>query len=125
MTEEKRDTAIQIGSLVAGGTSWCDGQYVVEYDASRPGTAPDGSRMRCHLITTPDPAKATLYTKVEAHALWTSVDRRSPVRADGKPNCPFTAFSVVFGPPDEQTDAIARLTREVQTGHPHGLGGIS
>jgi hypothetical protein len=31
---------------------------------------------------------------VEAHALWTAVSKEKPVREDGQPNRPLTAFNV-------------------------------
>jgi hypothetical protein len=99
MSDDERNTLIRIMGLVNGGKTAYDGQYVVEYDASRPGREQGTGRpmMMCHLVATPDRAKATRYTAGEAHELWTSIDKRHPVRPDGKPNRPFTAFtSVVY-----------------------------
>jgi hypothetical protein len=94
-----RDTVIQIASLIDGTRTPFDGQYVVEYDPGRQGFEPGtGKPMLCHLVTTPDIESATRYTKLEALALWRAVDPEHPVRRDGKPNRPLTAFSVVIAP---------------------------
>jgi hypothetical protein len=71
-----------------------DEQYVQEYDPSG-GSAPD----ECVLVTTPDITRAKHYPSiVEGWEDWKRVDTRAPVRADGKPNRPLTAFSVTFDP---------------------------
>lgn len=83
--------------LIDGQRTAFDGQYVVEFNASRDGVEPGTGRpMTMLLLTTPDLAKATRFTVEEAFELWRSVDQRNPVRADGKPNRPFTSFHVVF-----------------------------
>lgn len=68
-----------------------DGQYVVEYDPSRPGTDPQGNPMLCHLVTTPDRDKALDLSPDQAIALWR---QDHGLRPDGKPNRPLTAFTV-------------------------------
>jgi hypothetical protein len=108
---DKRDCVIQVVNLINGGRSAFDGQFVVSYDPSHPGVEPGTGRpMLCHLVTTPNVDEATRFTKIEAMELWRSVDTRNPVRPDGRPNRPFTAFSVEIGPPDEK---MAQLIRDL------------
>lgn len=80
-----------------------DGQWVVEYDPSRPGMSPDGIEMIAHLITTPLPEQArTFATLSEALDYW----RQSyGMRWDGEPNRPLTAFSVAIEPAGSRTMA--------------------
>lgn len=87
---------IRIIGLVNGGATAFDGQYLAEFDASRDGVEPDSGReMMCHLVTTSDISEAKIFADVaEVHALWTTVDEREPVRPDGQPNRPLTAFTV-------------------------------
>jgi hypothetical protein len=95
------DTVIQVVGLIQGGNTGFDGQFVVEFDPSRDGVEPlSGMPMMAHLVTTPDLDKATRYSAVEAFELWRSVDQRNPVRPDGRPNRPFTAFSVSMSTPE-------------------------
>ena len=89
-----RDTVIQIASLIDGTRTPFDGQYVVEYDPDRAPASP----CCAHLVTTPDIESATRYTKLEALELWRKVDPEHPLRRDGKPNRPLTAFSVAIIP---------------------------
>jgi hypothetical protein len=110
--EEPRDKVIQIVTLINGGKTAYDGQFVVEYNASRTGREQDTGRlMMCHLVATPNVDEAARYTTTEAWELWKSVDTRHPVRPDGKPNRPFTAFTINVCPPDKAlpTDFITDL----------------
>jgi hypothetical protein len=94
---DERRVTIQIVGLRNGGKTAYDGQYVVEFDASHDGVEPGTGRvMMGYLETTPDRAEATLFTAKEALELWRSVDTRSPVRPDGQPNRPLTAFTVAM-----------------------------
>lgn len=105
MNENNSDRCvIRILSLVDGTPTDFDGQYVVEYDPSRIGTHPvTGNPMPVfHLVTTPDISRATRFSSAETVDLYRAVDRRNPVRADGEPNCPLTAFSV-------ETETISEL----------------
>jgi hypothetical protein len=88
---------IKIIGLVNGGATAFDGQYLQEFDASRDGVEPDSGReMMCHLVTTPDISEAKVFADViEVHRLWVTVDEREPVRPDGQPNRPLTAFTVM------------------------------
>jgi hypothetical protein len=48
---------------------------------------------------TRDPRKAAQYPNLAAaHAAWTTVPKCAPVRPDGKPNRPLTAFTVTIEP---------------------------
>lgn len=89
-------TVIKVIGLTNGEPTAFDGQWVVEYDPGRDGRDPRGRPMLCHLVTTPDLAQATRYETGEAFELWRAVDPRQPKRPDGKPNRPFTAFTVAF-----------------------------
>jgi hypothetical protein len=85
-----------IDGLNTGESTPFDGQYVQEYDPSKQGFDPTGRPMLCHLATTSDPNKALQFKDcVEALEAWKLVDSRNPVRADGQPNRPLTAFSVL------------------------------
>lgn len=55
---------------------------------------------------TNDPAKALRFpTAVEAMAAWTAVSRTRPVRGDGKPNRPLTAYTIEVSPMPKEYDA--------------------
>ena len=86
--------AMQIVGLVSGGVTPFDGEFVKEYDPNRDGVDPNGDPMLAHIVTTPDISEAIHMTFVEFHELWTKVDERTPIRPDGKPNRPLTAFTV-------------------------------
>jgi hypothetical protein len=90
---------IQIEGLSDGTPTVFDGQYLKEYDPSRDGVDPSGQPMLAHVVCTDDPAAALHFENAgEAHRLWTLVDRRHPVRPDGKPNRPLTAFTISIIP---------------------------
>jgi hypothetical protein len=93
---------IKIEGLVNGGSTPFDGEFLVEYDPERDGTAPDGSPMFAHVVTTPDPDQAKKFPDfIEAAECWKRVCKRTPTRPDGKPNRPLTAFTVKFVPGEE------------------------
>jgi hypothetical protein len=74
-----------------GGPHLFDGQYVVDYDPSPPDMEPGA----CLLVCSPDLARAKRYPDLEAAwGDWKRVDWRAPVRPDGKPNRPMTAFTI-------------------------------
>ena len=87
---------VQLVGLINGGTTAFDGQYLVEYDPGRDGIEPStGRTMMCHLVTTSDRAQAFQFDDAAAaFETWQLVDPRKPVRVDGKPNRPLTAFTV-------------------------------
>jgi hypothetical protein len=66
------------------------GSYLASYDA-------DGNDGRGQATWTNNPADAMLFaTATEAHACWTEQSRLRPLRSDGQPNRPLTAFSVLL-----------------------------
>ena len=89
---------MKIEGLINGGSTAFDGQYVVEYDPCRDGREPETGRvMMCFLATTPDKNNASRFAGVsEARELWAAIDQRTPLRPDGKPNRPLTAFTVLI-----------------------------
>lgn len=90
------EVAIQIIGPVIGGTSPFDGQWLVEYDPTRPGTGPAGEPMTAHIVCSPDRSQARRFADaVEAHGYWRTESGR-PYPEDR----PLTAFSVVIEPAD-------------------------
>jgi len=115
---------IRIDGLVDGTPTIFDGQYVIEYDPSRTGTNPEtGAPVPLfHLVTTPDIDRATRFGPAEAVHLYRAVDQRNPVRDDGEPNRPLTAFTVEFEPANEvpaETTERVPAAWYVDPGNPH------
>jgi hypothetical protein len=97
-----RGVVMQIVSLIQGGATPFDGQFLVEYDPDRADTAPDGSPMLARILTTPALGAAKRWpSHMEALAEWKRESTRWPRRADGKPNRPLTAFTVEIAPPEK------------------------
>lgn len=70
-----------------------DNQYVRYYNPS-PTNLPAGE---CHLFTTPDIDNAKQYLSIQSAIKdYRRVDTRNPIRSDGHPNRPLTAFHVEF-----------------------------
>jgi hypothetical protein len=85
----------QIVGDARGGRTPFDGQWLVEYDPTRPGVAPDGRAMTVHIVCTPDPHKAQVFESVkDLHELWTRSTGRT--RPDGQPDRPLTAFNLAI-----------------------------
>jgi hypothetical protein len=82
---------IQLRSRADGSTDDLPvGWYLAGYDA-------DGNEGWGEATWTENPAKAvTFSTASEAHACWTEQSRLRPLRPDGQPNRPLTAFSVLL-----------------------------
>lgn len=98
----KKQVVIRIVGLINGQPTAYDGQFLVEYDPSRDGAEPGTGRpMLAHIVTTPDLDKATRWEAGQALEVWRAVDSRNPVRPDGKPNRPLTAFSVEIAAPED------------------------
>ncbi len=94
MLEHGTKVGARLGGLVNGEPTELDGQWLVEYDPTRPGVSPTGRPMTAHIVCSPDPAQARQFTSLkEIHALWTSPSGR--VRPDGHPDRPLTAFNLV------------------------------
>ena len=88
---------LKIEGLVSGMPTVFDGEYLVEYDPSLDGLEPGTTRlMNCYLRTTPNIEEALHLDKRQLFDLWKKVDPRQPIRADGKPNRPLTAFTVTI-----------------------------
>lgn len=84
---------MRVVGLVSGATTAFDGEWLVDYDPTRPGIDPDGRPMSVTIKTSPRLADAKRFHGVgEAHELWTTSTGR--VRPDGKPDRPFTAFNI-------------------------------
>lgn len=84
---------IRIIGLVNGQRSPYDNQYVsrFDFDGCGPGEA--------NLKTTPLPQNAMQFdSAVDAWDFWKTVDPRQPLRPDGQPNRPMTAFTVSIDP---------------------------
>jgi hypothetical protein len=100
MPKRRREAAarpciIQLVGLARGLSHPFDGRYVVRY---HPGPA-SMSAGQCLLVTTSDARKAKVYADAEsAHAEWARVDPRAPVRPDGQPNRPLTAWTIEILP---------------------------
>lgn len=90
---------IEIVCLADGQRHPYDGSYVVTYDPSV-GSQPG----ECLLDVTRDPACARAFpTAMEAVAYTRQVDQRQPVRPDGRPNRPLTAFTLSIEPLRERS----------------------
>lgn len=85
---------MKIIGLVTGEPTPYDGQYLVEYDTERDGLSPDGQVMNCYLITSPHIENALDLPKAEMVEVWRRVSKRSPLRPDGNPSRPLTAYTV-------------------------------
>jgi hypothetical protein len=69
------------------------GEYLESYDPE----ARDGHGL---IYWTPDPVRALVFpTFAAAFGMWRAVPACRPVRWDGQPNRPLTAYTVVFEPP--------------------------
>jgi hypothetical protein len=110
--------AMKLVGLCNGEPSPFDGQYRREFDPSNSDLRhPNGPQRptTCWLITTPNIAEAKHYPSImEAGEEWARVDKRRPIRPDGKPNRPLTALTVTFDPVPEALDDTERIVRERQ-----------
>jgi hypothetical protein len=95
MTPDVTFVARIVGLASARAPSGFDGKYLKEYDPSRPGVEPDTGRpVIAHVVVTDDPRDAMHFASfAEFQALYKSVDPDNPVRPDGQPNRPLTAFT--------------------------------
>lgn len=72
-----------------------DGMYLKEYDPSRTGHDPEGRPMLASVEVTYYVEEAKRFEdKLEAWEYWKQIDKREPVRSDGHPNRPLTAFTI-------------------------------
>jgi hypothetical protein len=75
-------------------TTLCEnsGEFLVSYD-------PDAAGGRGSFRSSPDPRKAAKFASAAAaHAFWARQSRTRPLRDDGEPNGPLTAFTVLVLP---------------------------
>lgn len=81
---------------------WPDQLYLVSYDPDwQPDPLPEGEpEWRCGLsIWTGDPYEAKVFNSfIEAMDCWNQTASAHPVRGDGRPNKPLTAYSVQVVP---------------------------
>ncbi len=89
----RSSVAIKILGLASGGgRTPLDGQWLVEYDPTRPGTGPNGESMSAHIVCSPEPSQARRFAdSVEAYAYWCTESGR-PFPADR----PLTAYNVAI-----------------------------
>lgn len=101
------EVGIRVLGLVTGNPSPFDGQWLAEYDPTRPGVDPNGRPIRAHLVCTSDPAQAMRFSSpVAAHRLWrTNAGSRRP---DGRHDRPLTAFHVAIEPIDAPPESSPR-----------------
>lgn len=83
-----------LGPATGVGRTPFDGQWVVDYDPTRAGRAPDGRPMRCHLTTTRDGSRARRFTTAAAADAYWRTPSGNPPPADR----PLTAWTVLAHP---------------------------
>ena len=92
--------AIKLLGLANGGRTPLDGQWLVEYDPTRPGTGPNGEPMTAHIVCSADPSAARRFADAaEASAYWRT-ESGQPYPADR----PLTAFNVAIQEPEGKRD---------------------
>lgn len=80
---------LRIAGAAGGQRTEFDNRYVMAYD---PSVGIHGA-----IDVTLDPAKALAFPGIEeAWRAWTEQSKSHPLRPDGKPNRPLTAFTVEF-----------------------------
>lgn len=93
-----REVGVRLLGLHHGARSPLDGQWLVDYDPTRPGTGPQGQRMNAHIVCTPDPTKARRFPDMAA-ALDYVQTTSGRVRGDGQPDRPLTSYHLAIEPP--------------------------
>jgi hypothetical protein len=79
---------IRLVGLALGGPTGLEGTYLQSYTA-------DGHGGRGHVVGTRDISEAKRYqTAIEAMEEWRRVSRSHPIRGDGKPNRPLSAYTI-------------------------------
>lgn len=88
-------TVLRIVCLANGAPSVESGRYIVRADVNSHGG-------RGWLVTTTDPSKARRFSdQPAAIEYWQRQSTKLPVRMDGQPNRPLTAFTVEVLPVDD------------------------
>jgi hypothetical protein len=85
-------TTIKLVEIPLGPQTELDGQYVVEYDPFRTGTAPSGKEMICHLVCTNRRESAKQFS--DAAEAFRYARRHNGMRLDGGLNRPLTAYTL-------------------------------
>lgn len=90
-------TIIRLLSLVSGRRTGHEGEYLVEYNASIDGHDRLGVDIIAHIVTSPNVEEAKQFDTI-GDAIWYArqIDARHPMRPDGRPNRPLTAFNMEF-----------------------------
>lgn len=86
---------VNAGAAILGPADPHIGEYLAAYD-------PDAHDGRGRVTWTADPAQAMVFASgVDAWTCWRSTSTVQPLRPDGRPNRPLTAYtiSVVAAPP--------------------------
>lgn len=97
---------LKLLSLADGTKTAYDGQYLVSYNPEMDGTDPDGNEMQCTIKCTTDANGAKTYpSQSAAWAEWTRTSKRAPVRGDGRPNKPLTAYTVEILPLEQAVES--------------------
>lgn len=92
MIEPDKKLIVCFAGYATGGASDIDGSYYVGHRFGKP-VVPWS---RVEIETTNDPEKAKRFGSLQAvMAWWKTVDKRIPVRPDGKPNRPFIAYNIM------------------------------
>lgn len=100
MSDDLSTVIVQIVGRANGNPSLFDGQWLVEYDPSRPGTGPHGQTTLAHFVCSPDRAQARRFTDVaEAHAYWAAASGRPGAAAR-----PATAFTIAIERAEDDHD---------------------
>lgn len=74
-----------------------DGQWLVEYDPTRPGVDPHGEPMRAHLVTTADRSQARVFHTAQelTECLFQATGGPGP---QGRPDRPIMAYTLATEP---------------------------
>lgn len=83
---------IRIVCDATGQSTAVDGQYIMSFN-------PDAHDGRGDVATCMKQGDAKQFnTTAEAHSFWRQQSKVKPLRPDGKPNCPLTAYNVELLP---------------------------
>lgn len=86
---------IKIIGMSNGYPTPFDGQYLKIYDPDKVGYDVLGRPMLAYVVTTKDPSKAMQFAdQLAAWECWRQLSGKQPIREDGHPNRPLTAFTV-------------------------------
>lgn len=90
-----RPVQVQLVALADGPPTPLDGRWLVSYDPDTPSRGPGGVMLNCTIQVTTERALAKTFPSfVEAHRYVYRPSRKHPLRADGKPNRPLSAWTL-------------------------------